>query len=495
MSYTKFAVRGTLIVLVISVFAGILGYIVRLVMARNLSIEEFGLFYAVFAFLSLLGVFKTFGFDKALIKFIPEFHHGSKNNLIKSSIIYVLFTQIVTNSIIIILVYLFSNYLSIHFFHSPKAGIALKLMAIAFFIDSFVNVLKFVFQGFKKVVLFALIDIVRMSVILMILIIGLKMNFGLFSPIFAYIIAPIILLISFGWIFVKNVFPQFLTTSFAVNKKLIKDLSRYGIFVMLSGTAAIVLGYTDSTILTYFKGVKDVALYNVALPTAKILINLPIAIGSVLLPLASELWTKKKHELLKAGIESLYKYSFLISFPLVLIMLSFSNLIISVLFGKEYILAANAMRILSIGMVFYTYHFINVNFFLGIGQPQIQSKILYAAAAFNIITDIMLIPMFGIIGAAITTTASFLIMMILGFMQIKNFITINLPVRMWIRALLAGSFFLAIVALLKNLISLNVWLETAVVLAIAGLAYIAILFLLKVIDFGELKELHRKVFK
>ena len=34
---------------------------------------------------------------------------------------------------------------------------------------------------------------------------------------------------------------------------LIKDISRYGIFVMLSGTAAIVLGYTDTTILTYSK--------------------------------------------------------------------------------------------------------------------------------------------------------------------------------------------------------------------------------------------------
>ncbi len=495
MSYTKFAARGALIVLIISVFAGILGYIVRLIMARNLSIEEFGLFYAVFAFLSLLGVFKTFGFDRALIKFIPEFQHNSKNNLIKSSIIYAILTQIITNSVIIILVYLFSNFLSIHFFHSPKAGIVLKLMAIAFFIDSFVNVLKFAFQGFKKVVLFAVIDIVRMFVILIILIAGLKMNFGLFSPIFAYIIAPILLLISFGWLFVRNVFPQFLTSSFAINKKLIKDISRYGIFVMLSGTAAIVLGYTDTTILTYFKGVTDVALYNVALPTAKILANLPIAIGSVLLPLTSELWIKKKHNLLKAGIESLYKYSFLISFPLVLIMLSFSNLIISILFGNEYILASNAMRILSIGMIFYTYHFINVNFFLGIGQPQIQSKILYITAIFNIIADIILIPVYGIIGAAITTTASFFIMMILGLMQIRNFITINLPVGIWMKSLLAGTFFLAIVALLKNLISLNVWIETAVVLVIAGLAYISILFLLKVVDVSELAGLYKRIFR
>ena len=48
-SYTRFAVRGTLIVLVISLFAGFLGYLVRLVLARNLSVEDFGLFNAVFS--------------------------------------------------------------------------------------------------------------------------------------------------------------------------------------------------------------------------------------------------------------------------------------------------------------------------------------------------------------------------------------------------------------------------------------------------------------
>ena len=49
-SYTKFAVRGAATILVISLIAAILGYVVRVLLARNLEVEEFGLFYAVFAF-------------------------------------------------------------------------------------------------------------------------------------------------------------------------------------------------------------------------------------------------------------------------------------------------------------------------------------------------------------------------------------------------------------------------------------------------------------
>ena len=193
-NYTKHAVKGTAVVFIVSILAGILGYIVRLVLARGLSVEDFGLFYAVFAFLALLGVFKSFGFDRSLIKFVPEFLHAKKYGFIKSSIIYATVFQLVTNFVIIILIYLLSNYLSLNLFHTHKADIVLKLMAIAFFIDSFVNTLKFSFQGFQKMVLFAGIDAVRMLVILIIIIIGLKLNYGMFSPIAAYIMAQIILL-------------------------------------------------------------------------------------------------------------------------------------------------------------------------------------------------------------------------------------------------------------------------------------------------------------
>lgn len=494
-NYTKHAVKGAITVFVVSLLAGFFGYVARLVLARNLSVEDFGLFYAVFAFLALLGVFKSLGFEKSLIKFIPEFSHNKKYDFVKSSIIYVTIIQFITNSIIIIAVYLLSSYLSINFFHTPKADIALKLMAIAFFIDSFVNTLKFSFQGFQKMTLFSGIDALRMLIILIIIAIGLKLNYGIFSPIAAYIITPVILLIVFGWILLNNIFPQFKSSKFVIDNALIKKISKYSIFVMVSGTAAIILGYTDTTVLTYFSGVTAVAMYNVALPTAKILIYLPTAIGSILLPLASELWVKKKEKLLVAGMDLLYKYSFVIVLPLVFVILSFSELLILVFFGKNYLLASIPMRILSIGMIFYTMHLINVNFFLGIGHPEIQSKILYTAAAFNLITDLILIPLFGTIGAAITTTLSLLIMMVMGLVYIRGYMTIRFPIGLWARILLAGIGFTILIYVLKKLISLNVWMETAIVLAVAGLFYLSLLFLLKVMDINEIKDLYKRIFR
>ena len=213
-NYTKYAIKGVITVLILSLLAAFLGYLVRLVLARNLTVEDFGLFNSVFAFLGLLGTFDTLGFDKALIKFIPEFRHEKKEDFIKTSMIYVSAIILITNLIIIAFVYLLSNYLSLTFFHSPKASIILKIMALAFFIDSLVMVVKFAFQGFKEMFYYSVIDVIRMTLILIVVFIGIKLNYGLLGPAIAYTLTPLILLLVFGWILVRKVFPNFIKLKF-----------------------------------------------------------------------------------------------------------------------------------------------------------------------------------------------------------------------------------------------------------------------------------------
>ena len=492
-NYTTSAVKGAATILVISLIAAFLGYIVRVILAKNLSIEEFGLFYAVFAFLSMFGIFKSFGFDRALAKFIPEFLHKKKKDSIKNSILYVAVIQLFTNSIIIIALYLLSDFLAFNYFQNNQAGIVLRLMAIAFFIDSFVSVLKFAFQGFKKMAYYSGVDLARMALITVIILIGFKLDYKLLSPISAYIIVPAILLVIFGWIFLKRVFPEFFASKFRIQKTLLKRISHYSVFMLATSVGSVILGYTDIIMLTYFSGLTSVALYSVALPMTRLLLYFPRALTEVLLPLTSELWSKKKIKILREGIESLYKYSFIIMIPLVFMMFSFSDLVINVFFGGDYVPATNAMKILSIGMIFATINGINSNFFPGIGKPQIASKIVYSAAIFNFIANLILIPILGIIGAAITTSLSYFIMVLISLKNMRKFIEITFPIKIWIKTSIAGILFVLAIWILKKVINLNVWVETGTVLIISGMVYIILLFSLKIITIDELKDLYKRI--
>ena len=492
-NYTKFAVRGTVKVLIISLVAGFLGYVVRAVLARNLGVEDFGLFNSVFAFLGLIGAFDSLGFDKALVKFIPEFRHRNRNDFIKSSLIYVCAIMLLINIVIIAAVYLLSSYLSFHYFHSAKADIVLKILVIGFFIDSFASVLKFAFQGFKELGYYSMIDVIRMALVLLVVYIGIKLNYGILGPAVAYTIAPLILLLIFGWIFLRKVFPAFFESKFVLDKKMLKDVSKYSIFVTETTAAGLILYYTDILALTYFADLKSVGLYSVALPTARVLIYFTRALGGVVLPLTAELWVKEKKVLLKDGIELLYKYSFIAIVPIVFVMVAFSDLIISVFYGKNYLEASMSMKILSVGMMFTIFNGVNISFFSGIGKPKIGAIINYTAAVFNFVLNILLIPYLGILGAAMATTISYFAMMITGLYYTRRYINLTFPVMVWVKTFAVGLFFVFIIWYMKKIISLNVWIETPIVIFAAGAFYIAALFALRIVDLKELKMLYSRI--
>tara|TARA_B100000315_G_scaffold250130_1_gene282466 strand:+ start:2643 stop:4148 length:1506 start_codon:yes stop_codon:yes gene_type:complete len=498
-SYTKFAVKGVGVVFVFSIIAAFLGYLVRLMLARNLTVEEFGLFYAVFAFLGMIGIFKSLGFDKALVKFIPEFRHRNRDDLIKSSIIYVAAIELVTNSIIITAVYLFSNFLAVHFFNNSQASIILRLMAIAFFIDSFVVIVKYVLQAFKKIIYFSGIDLIRMLLIMIMIVIGFKAGYGIGSPIVAYIITPLILLVIFSIILFKKAFPEFFHTKILKGRQLFKTLSeykinKYSMNIMLISAGGMILGYTDIMVLTYFSGLAAVGLYSIALPTTRVLIYFARAIAGILIPLTSDLWVKGKKNLLKIGMEELYKYSFIILVPAALTLFSFADVIINIFFGSDYILAATAMRILSIGMIFHIIYSINADFLSGIGHPHVNSKNIGLAAIFNLIGNLILIPLIGINGAAITTMMSYLMMMIYSTIKIRKFIDVRFPIIIWIKVIFIGAVFVLLTSILKRLLTLNVWIETSIVLIVSGLCYIILLFVMDVINQKELKNIYKRIF-
>lgn len=494
-SYTKSVVKGVSTVIFISMIAAFLGYLVRIVMARGLSIEDFGLFYSVFGFLTLVGFLKSLGFDKSLAKFIPEFLHQKRPELIKSSMIYLTLIQIVTNSIMIFFVYLFSNFLAANYFHAAQASYILRLMAIAFFLDSFVLTLKFSFQGFRKMGYFSSIDAVRMLLVLAITLIGFRSGHGIVSPVAAYIITPIVLIIVFGAIMARYVFRDFFREKFVLDVPVLKKISHYSFFIILGSVGTIIIGSIDIAMLTYFSGLASVALYSVAYPTARLIVAFPEAISKVLFPLTSELWVKKKKNLLEAGMRDLYKYTFIVIFPVGIMLFSFSEIIIRIFFGENYVGADLALKILAIAMVFASINKVCGNFFLGIGKPQITSRMVYIAAIFNFVANLIFIPLFGIVGAASSTAAAYFIIMCMGLYKVRHFIDARLPYKVWARTIMAGMIFLGIIAILKKAIMVNVFVEIGIIVVISGICYIGMLFLFRILTITETKEVYKRVFK
>ena len=85
--YTKHAVRGISHIFLFSLIGSFLSYLARIYLARNLTIAEVGLFFAVFTVFSFLELFKDFGLNSALTKYLSEFMVKKQFNKAKSAIL------------------------------------------------------------------------------------------------------------------------------------------------------------------------------------------------------------------------------------------------------------------------------------------------------------------------------------------------------------------------------------------------------------------------
>src|SRR3989344_5224899 len=137
MNYAERIAKGSITIFLMSILGAVIGYAIRLFFARNLSMNDFGLFYAIFSFIGLFSLFRELGFSSSLTKFISEFYYKNKTREIKSSIIIVISIQFFIALLIFIPLFAFSEYISIFYFKTPDALLPFSIMLISYLMSVF----------------------------------------------------------------------------------------------------------------------------------------------------------------------------------------------------------------------------------------------------------------------------------------------------------------------------------------------------------------------
>ena len=301
MSYKERAIKGIGWNFLLLILAAPIGYLVRMLYANEIPKLEVGLFYAVLDFCCMVAIFKDLGLSAALVRFIPKFLHEKRKDLVKSAIVSVGILQSSVSLIITVLIILLAPFIAKFYInnqgqftgHLDLVINVLIILSIGYWFQSIMDVISNSILGFQNQKYFGTINFVKISLILVLSAIFIYV-FGMrsvFTPTYAYTFVPILMILIYGYIFIRKIFPEFFKEKFLFSKKLIKDLFSYGLPLMIGSAGSLVLGYVDGICLTYFTGLNAVADYrNVAMPTVSILGYFASAVNVVLFPLSSELW-------------------------------------------------------------------------------------------------------------------------------------------------------------------------------------------------------------
>lgn len=470
----------------LSFLANVAGYVARTVLARNLETAQFGLFYAVYAFIMFLTLFAYFGFAMTLVKYVAEFKTRKQYDKLTFAVLFPAFVMISLSIVISVILFLSSNFLAMSYFKSPEALLVVRIFSITLILMVISHTLLSIFRGFQDFLFAALITFLEKFSFAILVALFLLLGFvkNPYLPAYAILFAVLLTVIIFFPILFKY-------SRYFVKTKFFSDLAKsmrgFALATFLASLGILIIGYIDTLMLTYFRSLGEVGIYNVVLPTVMVLGIFTQSIRQVLAPMVTELWTKKLKKRLSNGIEVLRNYSLISIIPMALVLFVFPKIIINLLFGIKYVGGYLAMQILSIGVIFFTLGFIDLTTMRYIGRPKESTKIIFVGVVFNIITNLILIPRFGINGAAITTTLSYLLMMILASIKLGKFIELRSDVLFWFKLLFAAAIFVITVSVIKWLLNINQFLEAGICLVSAGIIYIIVCYVLKLIKIDEIK--------
>lgn len=181
---------------------------------------------------------------------------------------------------------------------------------------------------------------------------------------------------------------------------------------MVSGLD-IILQQTDIVMLGLLGTNEDVGLYRVAVQGAMLLVIATEAVKAITMPYLVKYYNQNNSATFRLIITKSTRVGFLFSLVIFLFFIFFGKYVLRSVFGEDYVNSYHILILLSLGQLVHTFIGIvgSVLNMCGYEKSTLYSQLI--AIFFNFTLNIILIPLYGIEGAAIATLTSIIIRKIL----------------------------------------------------------------------------------
>ena len=384
-----------------------LTFITTIIIVRNLSTADYGIYSLVISFAFTLCYLSSLGIPQSIIYFVGK--RITELNIVFST---TLFLYIFLGTSVILLGSIFKEYpLETFLKDVPPEYFLLILILYSFtLLDSFLLSLV---RGLKDFLLFNFRRLLTpasnlIGIILLIVLSDLSLK----SCLLVFLATSIVSVI---WTFWKVIPVDFLST--AIKWQPAKAFLRYG----MKSHVQLIVGHfvyqIDIYIIAYLLGAKQVAFYNIAVGIASLLWFLPDTIGLVLFPTLTSVHDDADIHSFTARI---CRNSLIIVGVAALFLCFVGKYLIQVLYGVEYLQSLYAMLLILPGIVGMSLYKILARNFSSRNRQQISILAGVISLLMNIVLNFLWIPKYGIEGAAFASTVSYCLAGMILLMKTKS---------------------------------------------------------------------------
>jgi len=443
------------------------------ILTKNFSIDDYGVWVQINTTLSLIPNIATLGLPYTMVRFLSA---ERDRNKIQEGFYSIAVIVLLSTFAISALLFLFSKDVASTLFNGD-VNLAMLLSVIVFFACLNALLLNFfrTFQQMKRYSFFLLIQTY--------LGVGIVSYFAING--FGIHMAALGLLIANLITFFITIAFIILNIGFKIPKlKNMREYISFGLPTIPGNLSSWIVDSSDRYIIGIFLGTAFVGYYSPGYTLGNIIMMI-LAPFSILLPsVLPKYYDDDNIEKVRIFLKYSMKYFLLIAIPSAFGLSILSKPILMILTTPE--IALNGYLITPFialsSLLFGVYAIVN-NVIVLEKKTKITGTIWIIAALLNLCLNIVLVPYFGIIGAAVITLITYALAFILTLMYSLKFFKFDIDLIFIIKSITASVLMSAIIILINPQGLLNL----LITVMICSLAYFVVLIIIKGIKKDEFK--------
>lgn len=399
------------------------------ILTKSLSVELYGIWTLISVSISLLAPLCTLELGYAIIRFLgAEKDNGKISDGVSSILGVTSFIALIVS----ILLFLLAKPIAIAVFGGIDVEFYIKISALIIFLSAIDQILIEYFIAFQQMEKYAMIQIMQTIGEVILTAYLLLIGFGLLGVIFTLLIVRIaVFIIGFFWIAsqIKIVTPSF---------PVVKPYLSFTMPILLTALCYSFVNFGDRYVIEYFMGADAVGVYSASYGLGSILAFLYAPLSIALLPAITNLYEDDKIQELKKHLEYSLKLFLMFAIPSVFGLLVISKPLLTNLTTPEYSDGYMVVPIVAFGTILFNCSYISTDILRVFKRTKIDASIYAFSASINLVMNIILVPLIGILGAAIATLITFAVHLLIVTNYSSKYLSFDVDFKFIVKSLISS---------------------------------------------------------
>jgi O-antigen/teichoic acid export membrane protein len=401
-------------------FAGnLFVYLIRfafgVVIARLLGAQLLGMYSLGMTFPEVAGTMALLGLGSGVARYIPIAFHQKDEARLWGIIQVGLVIPSVLGLVLALGIFLFADPIASRVYHQPALAPILRLASWAIPLLALITVLEAITQGFKRMEYKVYSEDITLNVLKLLLTVALVgAGLGVMGAVAAYLVALVVTVVML-FVFVNHLFS--LNRPWQTAQRNAGELFHFSLPVYLSQFVNEFGGSIGTLVLGLFGTVSGVGIFTAASRLSTIGLLFYFSLMRIATPMVSDLHSRGKIDELGRMYQIMTKWGLAFNLPVFLTTAIFAQPLLSI-FGQDFVSGAAGLTILAFASLFNASTGVCGTIVTMTGHSKLSLANSILSLVVTIGLDLLLIPQWGLVGAAVASALSVILLNVLRLAQV-----------------------------------------------------------------------------